>query len=60
MADAPKAPASQVKAYLKEAHDLRCGGETPDALSEKIKDILDDAAKRAKESGKATVAPWML
>ena len=40
--------------------DLRMSGDVPDALNEKVAQILRDAAKRAKENGRGTLRPYDL
>lgn len=47
---------SKVKAAIKEA-GLRTDGNLPDALNDKIHELLKAAAKRAKENGRSTVRP---
>lgn len=49
-----------VTSKLKEAVkglDLRMDGNLPDAVDAKVRDILKDAAKRAKENGRSTLRP---
>jgi histone H3/H4 len=45
-----------VKDYIKEK-DLRCDGDLPDAASQELADLLDEAAERAKANGRKTVRP---
>ena len=47
---------SKVKEYWAKK-DLRCAGDTLDALSIKIEGILEEAAKRTKGNGRQTVKP---
>jgi histone H3/H4 len=37
--------------------DLRLGGETLDALNQRVEELLDAAASRCKRNGRATVRP---
>lgn len=46
--------ASKCKEYLAEK-DMRCGGEVPAALSERVAQLLEDAAFRAQENKRGTV-----
>ncbi|MBW3658842.1 MAG: DUF1931 domain-containing protein [Actinobacteria bacterium] len=49
-----------VQSKLKEAVkglELRMDGNLPDALNEKVHQILRDASKRAKENGRSTLRP---
>ena len=50
---------SKVKEAVK-GLDLRMSGDVPDALNEKVAQILRDAAKRAKENGRGTLRPYDL
>ena len=50
---------SKVKEQVK-ASDLRMSGDVPDALDEKVKAMLKDAAKRAKDNGRGTLRPYDL
>ena len=45
---------SKVKAYIK-AKDMRCAGETVDALSCRVACLLDKAIERAKGNKRSTV-----
>jgi histone H3/H4 len=47
--------ASKVKAYIKEAADLKCSATVIDALSDKVRAILDDAVKSAQADKRKTV-----
>jgi len=47
--------ASKVKNYIKEAGDLKCSAKVIDALSEKVRDICDEAIKKAKNDKRKTV-----
>lgn len=52
-----------VQSKLKEAVkglELRMDGNLPDALNEKVHEILRDAATRAKENGRSTLRPYDL
>lgn len=45
--------ASKVKSYIKEAGNLKCSAKVIDALSDKIREICDEAIEKAKKtSGK--------
>lgn len=49
-----------VTSKLKDAikgHELRMDSSLPDAVDEKIKKILADGAKRARENGRSTLRP---
>lgn len=48
--------ASKVRAHLKE-QGVKMSGELIGRLNEKVKALLDDAAKRTKENRRATVKP---
>jgi hypothetical protein len=50
---------SKVKEAVK-GLDLRMSGDVPDALNEKVSEMLKDAAKRAKENGRGTLRPYDL
>ena len=59
MAD-KEAPSYVVGTKVKEywaKKDLRCAGDTLDALSLKIEKLLEDAATRTKGNGRQTVKP---
>jgi histone H3/H4 len=47
---------SKVKEYWAKK-DLRCAGETLDALSLKVEKLMEDAAARTKGNGRQTVKP---
>ncbi|MGL1890262.1 MAG: NFYB/HAP3 family transcription factor subunit [Spirochaetaceae bacterium] len=47
--------ASKVKNYIKEKGDLKCSAKVIDALSDKIRDILDKAIEDAKSDKRKTV-----
>lgn len=47
--------ASKVKAYIKEAGDLKCSATVIDALSDKVRALCDEAVKNAKADGRKTV-----
>jgi hypothetical protein len=52
-----------VTSKLKEAvkgHDLRMSGDVPEAVDKKIRDMLKDAAERARENGRGTLRPYDL
>ena len=40
--------------------DLRMDGNLPDAVNDKVRQMLRDAAKRAKENGRSTLRPYDL
>ncbi|OQY39296.1 MAG: hypothetical protein B6229_04145 [Spirochaetaceae bacterium 4572_7] len=46
---------SKIKNYIKEAGDLKCSAKVIDALSDKIRDILDQAIESAKNDKRKTV-----
>jgi len=48
--------ASKVKDFWQKK-GLRTAGETMDALSQKVEELLEDAASRCKTNGRATVRP---
>ena len=50
---------SKVKEAVK-GLDLRMSGDVPDAVNEKVMEMLDAAAKRAKENGRSTLRPYDL
>lgn len=50
---------SKVKAYVSSL-DMRSSSDLADALDEKVKALLSDAANRAKEHGKSTIKPYDL
>lgn len=47
---------SRVKDFVKDK-GLRCDGDLPEAAGEKLADLLDRAAERAKANGRKTVRP---
>lgn len=47
---------SRVKDYIKNK-GLRSDGDLPDAVSRKIRQLLNRAAERAKANGRKTVRP---
>ena len=47
---------SKVKEQVKEL-GKRMGGEFPDALDQKVKELVADAVRRAEGNGKGTVQP---
>ena len=51
--------ASKVKETLK-AHKCQCSGDLIDALSERVHELLEAAAARAKHNGRLTVRPYDL
>ncbi len=51
--------ATKVKEYIR-SKDLNCASEVPDALSEKVRELLDAAIQRATENGRKTVKPYDL
>jgi len=48
--------ASKVKDYIK-AKEMMSSGEIPEALSDKVRELLDAAIARANENGRKTVKP---
>ena len=47
-----------VRSKVKEAcKGMRCAGDFYDALDRKVKDMLTEASRRAKENGRATIRP---
>jgi hypothetical protein len=50
---------SKVKEAVK-GLELRMDSGLPDALNEKIADVLKEAAARAKENGRGTLRPYDL
>ncbi len=48
--------ASKVKEVVK-SHKCQTAGDLVDALSDKLHDLLEVAAKRAKENKRATIRP---
>ena len=52
-----------VTSKLKEAVkglDLRMSGDVPDAVNDKVREMLRAAAARAKENGRSTLRPYDL
>lgn len=47
---------SKIKAYVK-TKGLMCSGELPDAVSEKVRAMLDAACERAASNKRSTVRP---
>ena len=47
--------ASKVKAYIKEASDLKCSAAVIDVLSDKVRDMVDQAIKNSQADGRKTV-----
>ena len=47
---------SKVKEHIKE-QDMRMSGDFVDALDEKVKGLVEEAARRAKGNDKKTVKP---
>ena len=47
---------SKVKALLK-SKGLMCSGELPDAISDKVREMLEAACKRTVENKRSTVRP---
>jgi len=47
--------ASKVKAYIKEAADLKCSATVIDVLSDKVRALCDEAIKNAKADKRKTV-----
>ncbi len=47
--------ASKVKAYIKEASDLKCSAAVIDVLSEKVRTLCDEAIKSAKADNRKTL-----
>lgn len=44
-----------VKSKVKEAVDLNVSGDVADVLNEKVQEILDEAAERARANGRSTL-----
>lgn len=52
-----------VQSRLREAiknYDLRMDGDLPEALDEKVRELLRDAAERAQGNGRKTLRPYDL
>ncbi len=47
--------ASKVKNYIKETGDLKCSAKVIDALSDRIREICDEAIAKAKKDKRKTV-----
>ncbi len=47
--------ASKVKAYIKDASELKCSATVIDVLSDKVRALCDEAIKSAKSDGRKTV-----
>lgn len=47
--------ASKVKAYIKDASELKCSATVIDVLSDKVRALCDEAIKGAKSDGRKTV-----
>lgn len=47
---------SKVKAYVK-TKGLMCSGELPDAVSAKVRELLDAACERTTQNKRSTVRP---
>jgi len=47
--------ASKVKAYIKEASELKCSKAVMDILSHKVRSLCDAAIEKAKADGRKTV-----
>lgn len=47
--------ASKVKAYIKEASELKCSAAVIDALSDKVRELCDEAIKSTQADGRKTV-----
>lgn len=50
---------SKVKDAVK-GKDLRMSGDVPEALDNKVRQMINDAAKRAQENGRGTLRPYDL
>ena len=50
---------SKVKDAVKGA-DLRMSGDVPEALDDKVRQMIKDAAKRAQENGRGTLRSYDL
>ena len=49
-----------VRSKLKECTDCNVAGDVADALSDKVKDMIKIAEKRAKENGRKTIKSYDL
>jgi len=47
--------ASKVKAFIKEASELKCSAAVIDVLSDKVRDLCEAAIKNAQADGRKTV-----
>ena len=47
--------ASKVKAYIKDASELKCSATVIDMLSDKVRTLCDEAIKNAMADGRKTV-----
>lgn len=47
--------ASKVKAYIKDASELKCSATVIDMLSDKVRSLCDEAIKNANADGRKTV-----
>ena len=47
--------ASKVKAYIKEASELKCSAAVIEVLSEKVRTLCDEAIKSAKADSRKTL-----
>jgi histone H3/H4 len=47
--------ASKVKAFIKDASELKCSAAVIDALSDKVRALCEEAIKHAKADGRKTV-----
>ncbi|MBU0926461.1 MAG: hypothetical protein KKA67_01825 [Spirochaetes bacterium] len=47
--------ASKVKAFIKDASELKCSAAVIDALSDKVRALCEEAIKNAKADGRKTV-----
>ena len=50
---------SKVKDTVK-GEDLRMSGDVPEALDDKVRQMIKDAAKRAQENGRGTLRAYDL
>lgn len=49
-----------VRSKLKECTDCNVAGDVADALTQKVKDMMKAAEKRAKENGRKTIKSYDL
>lgn len=47
--------ASKVKAFIKDTTELKCSAAVIDVLSDKVRALCEEAAKKAKADGRKTV-----